>query len=110
MSGALNVIVLLAFVVPLLLGAIRTALRVVARLHAGARQPRLLPRDVITIGGIALSFVLLLGAATLNALGWIDGSALAREAWWIVVRALPAIVGAWTYVYFEFFVIGSEAG
>lgn len=109
-TQALNLLVVAAFVLPLVIGTVRTTMRIIARRLAGARQPRLLPRDAIVIGGIALSFLMLIGASTLSALELIDGGDLAREPWWIVLRAIPAVTGAWTYVYFELFVIGSEAG
>lgn len=105
---ALNVGTFILFILALLLGAGRTAIRIIDRWRAGARLPRLLPRDLLVIGGLALSFLALGGASALNALGWIDGPALGREWWWVLIRNGCAVTGACVYVYFEFLVIGNE--
>lgn len=105
---ALNVALFGTFLVGLLLGVVRTGMRLVARLRAHRRLPRLLPRDMVVIGGLALSFLLLAGASALNGLHWINGPALMEQSWWVLLRGAGAVVGAWTYVYFEFFVIGKE--
>lgn len=90
---------LLLFSAGLLLGAGSVAFRM-WRLHrAGIELPRLIWRDVVLAGGLGGAFV----AIGLHRLA---GLPFANEVWWAVLIAGAAVVAVWTFVYYEFWVIG----
>jgi hypothetical protein len=106
----LNLLVLVAFVGGLLLGVVSTGLRIIEHIAHHHPLPILLPRDLIVVGGLALSFLAVAVVSLLNAMHVIDGQALGRQAWWVLLRATPAIVAVWTFDYFELRVIGRKDG
>lgn len=68
------------------------------------RRPRLLVRDALFVGGLAMSFGLILLARGLRSAGF-DTSGLANSLAWNVLTCIPALVAVGVYVYFEVFVI-----
>jgi hypothetical protein len=102
--SGLNAIVLIVYIGALLLGAAKTAQRVVSYSRRHLRRPRLLTRDLIVFGGHALTFLLV---GLNRAFNW--GPTVSGRWWWIVISATPALVGVLTYCWFEFFVIERAA-
>lgn len=102
-SAVLSVVylvALVAFVVPLFVGAATTIARVVFYARHGEKRPRLLTRDAFVIGGLAVTF-LLISVARVAGLG-----PVVRESVpWAIATSIPAVVGAITYAYYELFVI-----
>lgn len=93
-------VALVLFVAPLFVGAATTVARVL--LYRRERRPRpvLLTRDVIVIGGLALSFTLI---AFVRVLGLVP---VVRESVvWAIATSTPAVVAAFTYAWYELFVI-----
>lgn len=97
-----SAIEVLAFWILLFVGAGTTLARVAYYRANGYRRPKLLTRDVIFMGGFALSFGLVLAARGLRSLG-IDTSGLGQQLWWNLLTGLPALAAVAVYVYFELF-------
>lgn len=92
----------LAFWVLLFVGAGTTLARVAYYRANGYRRPKLLTRDMIFMGGFALSFGLVLAVRGLRSLG-IDTSGLGQQLWWNLLTGVPALVAVGVYVYYELF-------
>lgn len=97
-----NVVHALAFVafwLIVLVSAVSVAGRVAYYRAHGFKRPRLLTRDAIWHGGVALSFGLILGARAIDAQG------LRNSLLWALGTDIPAIIAVSTFLYFELFVI-----
>lgn len=94
-----NRVALALFTVGVLLGFGSTAFRLV-RLHlAGIPLPRLIWRDVVVFGGLALTFVAIGVHRVLD-------MPFAGELWWSLASASVAVIAVWVYVWYEFAVVG----
>lgn len=100
----LGIILFIAYTALLVVGASTTAARLVRFRRAGLPPPRLLGRDLVLVGGHAISLLFITGARVLVASNVISGN-LAGQPWWWVVTSGPPLVAIATYVYFELFVI-----
>lgn len=93
-----------AFWVFLFVGAISTFARIGYYRAHGYRRPKLLVRDVVVIGGFALSFGLVLVARAASAAGY-DTSGLTDNLLWTLATGIPALAAVAVYAYFEIFII-----
>lgn len=91
------------FVALLVVAAVTTVGRVVAKLFWHIPLPRLLIRDAITMAGLTLPFLMIFAARAASS-EFKEG--LRGNLLWITVTSVPAIIALATYVYFEIFVIG----
>lgn len=97
----LNLVYVVLFTIGLVIGASLTSLRLFRYAATRSRPPTLLVRDVVARVTLALPFG---GVLVMRALG-VD---VDHEWWgiaWIVASGALACVGAWIYVYYEFFII-----
>lgn len=85
----------------LLVGFSSTLARAYQFRRRSIRAPRLLLRDIILVGGHAVSLVAVLGARASGSLA----SASASPMWWLLAGGAPVFAIA-VYVYYELFVIG----
>jgi len=99
----LTVGVLVLFLTGLWFGATRTILRILLYHRMGWQYPKLIWRDLIGQGGLALSFLLITAGRLLIAMGHVPPDFLNQQWWWIVLSSAPAIVAVWTYAYYEVF-------
>ena len=99
----LNTLILGTFFILVLAGGIRTVIRYFEYLDADREVPVLLIRDIISRNGLAISFLLILTARVLDV-----GEHVRDQVWWILLTSGPALIGAATYAYFEFFVIDKQ--
>lgn len=90
---------LVAFVAGLLLVVGSIAYRLVRFVRAGIKLPRLIWRDALVFGGLALTFVAI-GTHTAAGRPWDN------EVWWRAATGLLANVSAYVMAWYEFFVIG----
>lgn len=97
----LSALILAAFTVLALFGALLTWGRIAVYRASGYPRPRLLTRDAIVIGGLAIPFVL---ASIARAVGYMPNG----ELLWVLATGLPALFGIATYVYYELFVIDRD--
>jgi hypothetical protein len=96
-------VIFFVFVGMLVLATASVAIRV-GRWHLrGLTPPALLYRDLMTIGGLSLTFLMITGsrAAAIP-------SEYTRTVPWIVLTSGPALTGMGVFLYFEFFVIGHD--
>jgi hypothetical protein len=96
-----NIVALVAYAGLLLFGAVLTAARLLLYAMGRVTRPRLLNRDLIFIGGHAMTMLLILVIRVVPE--W--GTAVRGQLWWTVLTAAPALAGVAAYVYFEVFVI-----
>lgn len=90
---------LVAFVAGLLVVVGSITLRLVRLHRAGIHLPRLIWRDVLVFGGLALTFVAI-GFHTALGRPWDN------EVWWRLATGLLAGASVWLMAYYELFVIG----
>lgn len=96
---------LLAFWVMLFVGAVSVIARLVFyRVHR-YRQPRLLIRDAILLGGFSISFGLVLLGRVAVSNGWVTPEELRDSVPWGLATVIPAILSVGAFAYFELFVI-----
>lgn len=92
------------FLLGLFVGTVTTLARVVFyRIH-GKRRPRLLTRDLVVFGGLALSFGLITVVRFLpipTRAAMTSGNVI-----WALVSTVPAVMAVAFYCYVELFVIG----
>jgi hypothetical protein len=91
------------FLLALLVGFLTTGARVIHYLLNHKARPRLLTRDVLTKGGLLLSFapivlIRFLPAETRQAI-------TTGNVTWALLTTVPATLGMCVYVYYEIFVI-----
>jgi len=99
----LALVVFVVFIGMLLTATLSIAIRV-GRWHVrGIAAPVLLIRDLLTIGGLAISFLMITAARAMEL-----PPEYTRTVPWILLTSGPAIVGLGVFLYFEFFVIGHE--
>lgn len=96
----LNAFILVVYIGAVVAGAVKTAQRVMRYSQARFRRPRLLTRDMVFIGGHAVTFVLI-GLA--RAFNW--APVVAGHWWWTLGSAAPAVIGILTYCWYEYVVI-----
>jgi hypothetical protein len=85
------------------IGALTTLARVLYyRIH-NIRRPRLLTRDVVVWGGLAVSFALISAVRFLPA--EVRMQFTAGNVGWALATSIPAVAAVLTYVYFELWVI-----
>lgn len=96
-----NNIILVVFTGLFVIGATTTLIRRLALGVMRRRSPRLLPRDVAMMSGLAWPFVLILMS---RAFGWTPY--VVGTLWWTLITGIPPIFGVGVYVFFEIFVIG----
>ena len=95
----LDLALLVLFVGGLLVGFGSTLYRMISLRRGGKPQPHLIVRDLVLVGGLSLSF-LLVAVRRLVDLPVVD------EWWWSLLTAAPAIGAVWVYAYYEVLVIG----
>ena len=96
---AISLLALVLFVLGLLLVAGSIIYRLIHFVRAGIPRPRLIWRDGLVFGGLAVTFVAV-GVHTTA------GRPFDDEIWWRAGTGLLAVASVWTMAYFEFFVIG----
>ena len=96
----LNAVIFVVFLGLIVVGGLRTLLRLLEYRVIGREVPILLVRDVISRNGLALSFSFILFARAIEL-----PPETREQLWWTLLTSLPALFGAATYAYFEFFVI-----
>jgi hypothetical protein len=101
----INTFAFTIFLFLVVVGGLRTGMRVIEYRRAKRPVPVLLIRDVLSRNGLAISFVLILLVRALDI-----GPLVRDQLWWTALTALPAIFGAAVYAYFEFFIIDKRAG
>lgn len=100
---ALALAVFVAFLGMLVTATLSVAVRV-GRWHLrGITPPVLLIRDLLTIGGLAFSFLVITAARVMEL-----PPQYTHTIPWIVVTSGPALTGLAVFLYFEFFVIGHD--
>jgi hypothetical protein len=93
--------IFLLFVAMLAAATVSVAVRV-SRWHMRhIALPVLLYRDLVTVGGLAISFFIITTARVLAL-----PPEYTRTVPWIILTSAPAIAGMGVFLYFEFFVIG----
>lgn len=92
-------VALMLFVAGVLLGFGSTAFRLVRLHRAGIPLPRLIWRDVMVFGGLALTFVAI-------GIHRVMGFPFADELWWALGTSSVAVIAVWIYVYYELAVVG----
>lgn len=96
----------IVFLVGLFAGFLRTAIRVLfvpPRAYPEGRRPRLLVRDIIVIGGFALSMtaiVLIRFLPLETRLALTSGN-----VWWALLTTIPICLSVLVYCWFEFRII-----
>lgn len=98
--ATLNAIFFFTFTSVLVVGALRTFVRVIQYRHDGQTIPLILWRDAVFLGGLAIPFAMILAS---RAFGW--APFLIGNPGWVVATSGPALIGATTYAIFEFLVI-----
>lgn len=98
----------ITFLIGLFVGAVSTLARVVYyRIH-GTRRPRLLTRDVLVYGGLALSFGLIAGVRLLPL--DVRLALTTGNVGWALATSVPAVIAVIVYCYFELAVIERARG
>ena len=98
-ADLVSLVALVLFVVGLLLAAGSITFRLVHFVRRGIPRPRLIWRDGLVFGGLAVTFV----AVGIHSA---VGRPFDEELWWRVGTGLLAVASVWTRAYFELFVIG----
>lgn len=98
--AAVNAAAAIAFFVLLFIGAATTAGRAIYYRVQRLRRPRLLTRDVVFLGGFAISFGLIL-VVRLTGIG----VSLKDNVLWAIATDLPGVGALAVYVWYEIFVI-----
>lgn len=95
----ISAVALVLFIVGVLLAFGSTVYRLVRLHRSGIALPRLIWRDATVFGGLTFTF---------SAIGLhrAMGLPFADEVWWVVATSSVAVGAVWTYVYYEFLVIG----
>lgn len=96
------------FLVGLFIGAVSTLARVVFYRANGTKRPRLLTRDVLVYGGLALSFGLIAGVRLLPL--EVRLALTTGNVGWALATSVPAVVAMVVYCYFELAVIERVRG
>lgn len=99
LRDAVNTIILVVFTALLVVGASTTLIRRFGLAMKRLPSPRLLPRDITLMLGLAWPFVLIFAGRVGE---WSIRDTLA----WSLITGIPPIIGVATYVYYEIFVIG----
>ena len=86
----------------LFLGAATTFARVLFYRAQGRERPELLTRDILTYGGLAISFGII---SAVRLLPLDQRQALSGNVLWAVATSIPAALGVLVYCWFEIFVI-----
>lgn len=98
-----NFAMLVMFVFGIALAMAKLLDRAVEYRRANWQQPRLLRRDLVFIGGLAISFGLIL----LRRLFQID---IVDTLLWNIITGVPAIFGLYYWVWEEYRTVGKEDG
>lgn len=106
--GLIHSVAFGAFWILLFVAGLSTIARVAFYRVNRYKQPVLLKRDALLIGGFSISFGLILFARFAREAGF-DISGLATSIWWALATDVPAIVAVATYFYYEVFVIERRA-
>jgi hypothetical protein len=105
-AGAYNAISGIAWLIALLLSLSLLLIRVWRYRHEGIQIPALLWRDLISKSGLAEPLVFVFGARIVNAINAVPAtSPLTTYVPWLIVTTVPALMGMWTFLWYEVFVI-----
>lgn len=94
------------FILGLLLSLVTTGGRVLYLVRQKRRRPELLYRDLVVMGGLAASFVLIASVRLLPP--ELRSAITSGNVLWAAATTLPAVVAVLVYLYFELFVIRRE--
>lgn len=101
--GLISAAAFVMFTGAVIVGFLTTLDRVLYYAKHRVPRPRLLTRDVIVIGGLALSFGQIIAARFL--LSPEERAVLGENVLWALSTSIPAVVSAITYAYYELFIV-----
>lgn len=104
MVDVINAIAFAVFVIALVIGAGATLARFIRYHVQGWPRPKLLTRDVLVIGGLAIAAGALLTVRMMRAIG-VDITSLSTNLLWVALTTIPPVGAFVVYAYFEVFVI-----